>query len=161
MAKEPEGKEGKEVTRWNPFRDDPFFSEGFLRDWASPFSRLVRGFEDLAPARGSRPSSPAVDLTEDESCYAITAELPGVRREDVNVEIQDDVLTLRGEKKSEREEKKGRSHWVERSYGAFCRSFTLPANAQGDALKATFKDGVLRIEIPKKEQAKTRQIAIQ
>ena len=147
---------GKEATRWNPFRDDPFFSE---RDWRSPFARLARSFEDFAPARAAR-LSPAVDLCEDEKSFSITAELPGVKKEDVTVEVQDDVLSIRGEKKSEREEKKDRSHWVERSFGAFSRSFALPPTAAGDQLTATFKDGVLTVEIPKKEQAKARQISI-
>jgi len=83
-----------------------------------------------------------------------------VRKEDVTVELHEDVLTIRGEKKSEREEKKDRSHWIERSYGSFSRSFTLPANAVAEEMKATFKDGVLSVEIPKKEAAKARQIAI-
>ncbi len=150
---------GKEPTRWNPFRDDPFFSEGLLREWRSPFARLARSFEDLAPLRAAR-LSPAVDLSEDERCFVVTVELPGVKKEDVTVELQDDVLSIRGEKKSEREEKKDRSHWVERSYGSFARSFTLPPTAVGDQLSANFKDGVLTVEIPKKEQAKARQISI-
>lgn len=155
MAKEA----GKEVTRWNPFRDDPFFSEGLLREWASPFARLAKSFEELAPMRAGR-LSPAVDLTEDEKSFIVSVELPGVKKEDVTVELQDDVLTIRGEKKSEREEKKDRSHWVERTYGSFSRSFTLPPTAVGEELKASFKDGVLTVEIPKKEQAKPRQISI-
>lgn len=156
MAKETGARE---LTRWNPFRDEPFFSEGSFRDWAAPFARIARSFEDLHPARVAR-LSPAVDLSEDEKSFVVTAELPGVRREDVTVELQDDVLTIRGEKKSEREEKKDRSHWVERTYGSFSRSFTVPPTAIGDELKATFKDGVLTIEISKKEQAKPRQISI-
>jgi HSP20 family protein len=150
---------GKEVSRWNPFRDDPFFSEGLLREWASPFARLARSFEERAPARAAR-LSPAVDLAEDEKSFVVTVELPGVKKDDVTVELQDDVLTIRGEKKSEREEKKDRSHWVERTYGSFSRSFTLPPTAVGEQLTANFKDGVLTIEIPKKEQAKARQISI-
>lgn len=135
-------------TRWNPFRDEPSFPEALFRDW-------------LTPARArSAALAPAVDLSEDEKSYIVSVELPGVRKEDVTVELQDEVLTIRGEKKSEREEKKGKSHWVERSYGSFCRSFTLPPTAVAEELKAGFKDGVLSVEIPKREQAKTRQIAI-
>ena len=135
-------------TRWNPFRDELSFPEALFRDW-------------LTPARArSAALAPAVDLSEDEKSYIVSVELPGVRKEDVTVELQDEVLTIRGEKKSEREEKKGKSHWVERSYGAFCRSFTLPPTAVAEELKANFKDGVLSVEIPKREQAKSRQIAI-
>jgi len=144
------------TTRWNPFRDELSLPE-ILRDW--PFGRLARRFEESG---GLRPGvlSPAVDLSEDERSYTVTVELPGVKKEDVTVELQDDVLTIRGEKKSEREEKKGKSHWVERSYGSFSRSFSLPPTAQAEELKAGFKDGVLSVEIPKREQAKTKQIAI-
>jgi HSP20 family protein len=150
--------ESKAVKHWNPFRDELFSPEGLLRDWDLPFGRLSRRLEEL----GRRPAmlSPAVDLSEDEKSYVVTAELPGVGKDDVTVELNEDVLTIRGEKKSEREEKKDRSHWVERSYGSFVRSFTLPPTAQPEEMKASFKDGVLRIEIPKKEAAKPRQISI-
>jgi HSP20 family protein len=151
--------ETKAVKRWNPFRDEPFFAEGLLRDWDLPFGRLSRRLEEVG-RRAAAPLSPAVDLSEDEKSYVVTAELPGVGKDDVTVELHEDVLTIRGEKKSEREEKKDRSHWVERSYGSFARSFTLPPTAQAEELKASFKDGVLRIEIPKKEAAKPRQISI-
>lgn len=148
---------GKSVKRWNPFRDESLFPEAFLREWDLPFGRLARRMEERTRAAGL---SPAVDLSEDEKSYHVTVELPGVRREDVTVELHEDVLTIRGEKKSEREEKKDRTHWVERSYGSFSRSFTLPPTAVAEELKATFKDGVLDVEIPKKEAAKARQIAI-
>ena len=143
-------------TRWNPFRDE-FSLPDVLRDW--PFGRLARRMEEQGGTRYGV-LSPAVDLSEDERCYTVTVELPGVKKDEVTVELQDDVLTIRGEKKSEREEKKGKSHWIERSYGSFSRSFTLPPSAQADQMKADFKDGVLSVEIPKREQAKTRQIAI-
>ena len=148
----------KSVKRWNPFRDE-LFPESLLRDWDFPFARLARRAEEAGRGRPG-PLSPAVDLTEDDKGYRVSIELPGVKREDVTVELHEDVLTIRGEKKSEREEKKDRSHWIERTYGSFSRSFTLPATAIADELKATFKDGVLTVEIPKKEAAKARQIAI-
>ncbi|HXZ86867.1 MAG TPA: Hsp20/alpha crystallin family protein [Myxococcota bacterium] len=151
-------EETKAVKRWNPFRDELFFPESWLREWDLPFGRLSRRLEELG--RRTAPLSPAVDLTEDDKSFIVTAELPGVGKDDVTVELNEDVLTIRGEKKSEREEKKDRSHWVERSYGAFSRSFTLPPTAQAEEMKASFKDGVLRIEIPKKEAVKPRQISI-
>ena len=151
-------EENKAVKRWNPFRDELSFPESLLREWDLPFGRLSRRFDELG--RRSAPLSPAVDLSEDERSYVVTVELPGVAKDDVNVELHEDVLTIRGDKKSEREERKDRSHWVERSYGSFSRSFTLPATAQPEEMKASFKDGVLRIEIPKKEAAKPRQISI-
>jgi len=80
--------------------------------------------------------------------------------DDVTVEMKDSVLTIRGEKRAEREEKKEQSRWVERSYGSFSRSFTLPANAASDRVKAEFKDGVLTIQVPKAEDAKPKVISI-
>ena len=148
----------KAAKRWNPFRDELTLPE-LLRDWEFPFARLPRRQDETARARAGA-LSPAVDLSEDDRSYKVSVELPGVRREDVTVELHEDVLTIRGEKKSEREEKKDRSHWVERSYGAFSRSFTLPPTAKAEELRATFQDGVLTVEIPKKEVAKPRQIAI-
>lgn len=147
----------KSIRRWNPFRDELFFPEGLFRDWDFPSGRLARRLEEV----GRRAAlSPAVDLTEDDRSFIVTAELPGVSKDDVTVELVEDVLTIRGEKKSEREEKKERSQWIERTYGAFSRSFTLPPTAHAEEMKASFKDGVLRVEIPKKEAVKPRQIAI-
>jgi len=149
----------KSVKRWNPFRDEAFFPESVFGDWELPFGgRLAKRLESAA--RRTAPLSPAVDLAENEASYIVTAELPGVAKDDVTVELHEDVLTIRGEKKSEREETKNRSHWVERSYGAFSRSFTLPPTARAEEMRASFKDGVLRVEIPKKEEVKPRQISI-
>ena len=150
--------EEKSIQRWNPFRDEPLFSDSLLRDWNHPFERLVRRFGE-GRSRGAE-LAPAVDLSEDEKSFRVTAELPGVKKEDVTIELNEDVLTIRGEKRSEREEKKDRAHWVERSYGSFARAFTLPNTAITDQMNASFKDGVLTVEIPKKEAPKARQISI-
>ena len=99
-------------------------------------------------------------IVEDGDRYVVTIELPGTKKEDVTVEMSDRVLTIRGEKRNEREEKKEHSRWVERSYGSFSRSFTLPANAVGDRVKASFEDGVLTVHVPKSEEAKPRTISI-
>lgn len=103
---------------------------------------------------------PAIDLHEDDGSFVVTAELPGVRKEDVVVELENGVLTLRGEKRSEREEKKERRRYVERSYGAFSRSFTLPPNVDGDRIHADFADGVLTVTIPKSSETKPRTVDI-
>jgi HSP20 family protein len=144
-----------------------------LRDWAplaewAPFRELGRlsrmmdelfgGFAARAPALPRW--TPAIEVAETPDQYAVTVELPGARREDVHLELQDDVLTIRGEKRSEREEKDEKRHWVERSYGSFSRSFSLPANADGARVRASFKDGVLTVEIPKREEAKAKVIDI-
>ena len=100
------------------------------------------------------------EIAEDESQYTVTAELPGVRKDDVHVEMSEGVLSIRGEKRSEREEKKEQRRYVERSYGTFSRSFTLPRDANPDRIDASFKDGVLTLTIPKSEEAKPRTINI-
>lgn len=144
MAKE---SPRREVSLWSPFSEEFFSPQRFFREWSPPSQR---------PA----PLAPAVDVTEDEKSYAITVELPGVKKDDVTVEVHENVLSIRGEKKTEREEKKDKTHWLERTYGSFSRSFTLPPSAVAGDLKATFKDGVLSLEIPKKEEVKPRQISI-
>jgi HSP20 family protein len=146
MATEKD-KAARQVGLWNPFGEEFFSPERFFREWSVPSQRVAR----LAPA---------VDVSEDEKSYHVTVELPGVKKDDVTVEVHENVLSIRGEKKSEREEKKDKTHWVERTFGSFSRSFTLPPSAVADELKAGFKDGVLTLEIPKKEEAKPRQISI-
>jgi HSP20 family protein len=136
-----------------------------LRSW-SPFrefgSGLGRLFDEIFAERGLPVArwAPALDVAESEAAYVITVELPGAKREDVSLEIHDNVLSIRGEKRSEREEKNEKRHYVERTYGSFSRSFTLPANADAERIKASFKDGVLTIELPKTEAAKPRVIDI-
>ena len=93
-------------------------------------------------------------------CRACGAELPGVNEKDVSVTFNNGYLTIKGEKKAEREEKKDRSRYVERSYGSFSRAFRLPPDADADRLEASFTDGVLTIRVPRSEAAKPRQIAI-
>ncbi|HTY19724.1 MAG TPA: Hsp20/alpha crystallin family protein [Myxococcota bacterium] len=137
------------------------FELGLLRGW-NPFREwgLARLFEDAPAERRAFRWSPACEVAENDGAYVVTVELAGAKREDVQLEIHDDVLSIRGEKKSEREEKGEKRHYVERSYGGFTRSFTLPANADADRIKASFKEGVLTVEIPKTEVAKPRVIDI-
>jgi len=136
---------------WTPFRE--LFGSNF---------RIPRVFDELLGARGARPArwAPAVDIAEDDQKYVITAEIPGISKDDVHVEVHDNTMTIRGEKRSEREEKKQHSRWVERSYGSFSRSFTLPANASAERVNASFKEGVLTVELPKVEVVKPKVIAI-
>ncbi len=133
-----------------------------FRELLAPSGRLARAFEDMfgeadRPARGC---TPPMDVHEDEKHYVITTELPGIRKEDISVEVHEGVLTLHGEKKNEREEKGDRRRWIERSYGSFTRSFTLPANADADHVDAGFQNGVLTLKIPKIEPVKPRTIAV-
>lgn len=104
--------------------------------------------------------SPLVDITEDEKEYLIKAELPEVKKEEVKITVQDDVLTISGERKYEKEEKGKKYHRVERAYGSFVRSFTLPEDADGTKVAAEFKDGVLKVHLPKSEKAKPKSIEV-
>ena len=104
--------------------------------------------------------APLVDIVEDDKEYLIKAEVPEVKKDDVRVTVQDDVLTITGERTLEKEEKGKKYHRVERSYGRFVRSFTLPEDAAGNKVAAEFKDGVLRIHLPKSEKAKPKTIEV-
>jgi HSP20 family protein len=157
-----EKEEARSLAPWRPF--------GELESWPNlfgewPFSgrfpRLLdEMYRDWPSAARARAVLPAMDVSEDDSHYTISVELPGSKKEDIHVELQEGMLTVRGEKKSEREEKKEQRRYVERSYGAFARSFRLPPDADAEHLDASFKEGVLTIRIPKTEEAKPRTIAV-
>ena len=101
-----------------------------------------------------------MDVAETADALTLYAELPGLSREDVDITLENNVLTVRGERKFEKDVKEESFHRIERAYGAFSRSFTLPTNVKNDGVEATFKDGVLTVRIPKAEEAKSRKIAI-
>src|SRR5439155_15732045 len=101
-----------------------------------------------------------VDISEDEKEYVITAELPQVKKEEVKVTVENGVLMITGDRKFEKEEKGKRYHRIERAYGSFTRSFSVPDNADGTKVSAEFKDGVLRVRMPKTEKAKPKSIPI-
>jgi HSP20 family protein len=101
--------------------------------------------------------NPAVDIAEHDDAYAVKIELPGVAKDDVRIVMHENMLTVRGEKKQEKEAKGSNYHRVERSYGVFQRSFALPTSVKGDNIDATFKDGVLSISLPKAEGAKRKE----
>lgn len=105
--------------------------------------------------------APAVDVTEDDKEYLITAELPEVKKEDVKVSVEKGVLTISGERKVEKEDKKRKYHRIERAYGTFVRTFTVPEDADVEKIQAEFKDGMLKVHIPKSEKAKPKQIDVQ
>lgn len=161
MAKDKK-REGAEVARpersgeleplWGPFSE---------LGWARPW-RVSRVMDELfgEAARTGRGLGVAMDVSEDEKVWVVTAEVPGASPDDVHVDIQDDMLTVRGEKKSEREGKKENRRWTERTYGSFSRSFRIPANADVDRIEASFRDGVLTVEIPKREESKPRRVSI-
>lgn len=104
--------------------------------------------------------APLVDITEDEKEYLIKAELPEIRKDDLHVTVENGVLTINGERKFEKVEKGKRYHRVERAYGTFTRSFTLPEDADGQRVNAEFKDGILRVHVAKDETAKPKAIDV-
>ena len=104
--------------------------------------------------------SPAVDIIEDDKEFLIKAELPDIKKQDVHVTVENGVLTISGERKFEKEETKKRYHRVERSYGSFTRSFSLPEGADSSKVRAEFKDGVLQVHMLKSENAKPKQIEV-
>lgn len=138
---------------------DPF------REWFDLQRGINQLFEESAgktPREGLALSTwtPAVDVYEDENSFLIKLEVPEVKKEDVKVDLHDDTLSISGVRRIENEEKREGYHRVERSYGEFYRSFALPPNVNTDGINAQFKDGVLRLTLPKKEEAKPKQISV-
>jgi len=118
--------------------------------------RRTNGRDDITLADWE----PLADITEDDKEYVIKAELPDVKKEDVKVTVENGVLTIAGERRFEKEEKKKKYHRVERAYGSFVRSFALPDLAESDRVKAEFKDGMLTVHVPKSEKARTKQVEV-
>ena len=143
------------LTKWNPFRE----LEDIQNRLSSLFGRTpLRGLGEEAMTVSEW--TPLVDIAEDDKEYLIKAELPEVKKEDVKVTVENDVLTITGERKFEKEEKNKKYHRVERAYGSFMRSFTLPQGAAGDKINAEFKDGVLKVHLPKSAEAKPKPIDV-
>jgi HSP20 family protein len=151
------------LTRWEPFKTrwDPFKElEDMEKRLSSYFGRAPMRTDGEKEAMTVAEWSPVVDITEDEKEYLIKAELPEMKKEDVKLTVQDDVLTISGERKYEKEEKGKKYHRVERAYGSFMRSFTLPEDADGSKIAAEYKDGVLKVRLPKAEKAKPKAIEV-
>ncbi len=124
------------------------------------FDRLSGSSALLPTPFGFGMLSPAVDIAEDDASFKVSAELPGLTAKDVEVQISGDTLTIKGEKRQEREEKEKNYHMSERSYGAFQRSFTLPDGLEADKITADFVDGVLKVTLPKSAKAKPTKIEV-
>ena len=144
------------IVRWDPFRDLAGLQERMNRMFDESY-RSSRGNEDWGLGGAW---APAVDIYEQDGNIVVKAELPGVDPKDVDVRVENNTLTLRGERKLDSEVKQDNYHRVERSYGTFTRSFTLPSVLDQEKIKAEYKDGVLKVIIPKHEQAKPKQISI-
>jgi HSP20 family protein len=144
------------LIRWEPVRE--------LNTLQSEMNRLFNTlFDSPVPngaAAGVRRWIPAMDLVETDDDFVLRADLPGLTEDDVHIELEDNVLTLSGERKSEHEERKEGYYRVERASGAFSRSLTLPEGVDAAAIKASFDNGVLEVRIPKPEERKPRKVAI-
>ena len=143
------------LMRWDPFRELEEMSDRLNRMFARPATR-TNGKETMIVADWT----PTVDISETDGEYQIKAEIPDVKKEDVKVMLEDGVLTIQGERKQEKEEKGKKYHRVERSYGSFVRSFSLPELIDEEKVKAEFKDGVLNLHLPKSEKGKPKAIEV-
>jgi HSP20 family protein len=144
------------LVKWDPFREVTTLQERINRLFEDAFPRARDREEDLNLGTWR----PAVDIYEGETGVVLKAELPGIKKEDVSVEVKDNVLTIKGERKVDSEVKEKNYYRRERTHGSFSRSFNLQYAVNPDKIKARFKDGVLQIEVPKPEEEKTKQINV-
>ena len=143
------------VIRWDPFRDLNTLQDRMNR----LFNDAGRGWRDDEPA-ATTTWSPAVDIYETEGEIVVKAELPGMERKDITLNLENNILTIRGERRFVKETKDDNYHRIERSYGTFSRSFSIPTTVDEEKIRADYKEGVLKVALPKKEQAKPKQIQI-
>src|SRR3954449_4256312 len=145
------------LIRWEPARE--------INSLQQEMNRLFNTFFEAPPAGGggnggARRWVPAMDLVETEDHFVLRADLPGLSEEDVHIDVEDNILTVSGERKAEHEDKREGYVRVERSYGSFRRSLTLPEGVEPEAVSASFDRGVLEVRIPKPEERKPRRVAI-
>ena len=143
------------IVRWEPLRDLMTTQRGFDRLFKEAFTPFF-GEGELS----TRTWAPPVDIYENENDIVLKAELPGIDPKDVEVRVEDNTLYLKGERKFEKEVKDESYHRIERSYGSFARSFSLPNSINAEKVKAEFKDGLLTLTLPKREEAKPKTIKI-
>jgi HSP20 family protein len=137
--------------KWDPFKELDLWQDWSpFRGWAGLRQRLA---DEALPI-------PAIDVDETDEAYVVSAEVPGVGKDDVNVEYHDGVLTIHGEKRSERKEEQEKRRVTERHYGSFSRSFRLPVDADENAIEAQFKDGVLTVTVGRSGERKPRVVSI-
>ena len=142
------------ITRWDPFRELSTLQNRVN----SLFQDYGRPSQDELIASGS--FVPAVDVYEDEHKVTLKLEVPGVKQDDLDVQVENNTLTIRGERKFEKEEKEENFQRIERRYGSFSRSFTLPNTIDTDSVNANYENGVLKVELAKREEAKPKQIKV-
>ncbi|HTK81562.1 MAG TPA: Hsp20/alpha crystallin family protein [Bacteroidota bacterium] len=154
------------LIKWNPMRDVTAWHP--VHNLASEFTTMQREIDRMfdrfrggvVDEDGGTVWMPAVDIIERQNDYLVKLEVPGVDKKDVKITVQDDILTVRGEKKQGSEQKDENYHRVERSYGTFQRSFTLPTSVKSEAIEASYDNGVLSLTLPKAEESKPKQIEV-
>jgi HSP20 family protein len=143
------------LMRWEPYREIATLQDRLNRAFGASFPRAEREDEMHLAAW-----APPVDIAEEKDRILITAELPGFKEDEIEIQAENGMLTLRGERKFEKETDSRSYHRVERSYGQFVRSFSLPNNVDRERIRADFSNGLLKVELPKREDAKPRTIKI-
>ncbi len=143
------------IVRYDPFRDLRTLQEEVNRLFSS---NLTRGFAEEGIGRGAW--NPSVDIYENKDQIVLEAELPGMKQDDFELTVENNVITLRGERQFEKKEDSDNYHRVERSYGSFTRSFTLPQTVSAEGATAEYTNGVLRVTLPKREETKARRIQV-
>lgn len=143
------------IVRYDPFRDLRTLQEEVNRLFST---NLTRAFGDEGIGRGAW--APSVDIYENKDQIVLEAELPGMKQEDFDLSVENNVITLRGERKFEKTDETDNYHRVERSYGSFTRSFTLPQTVSAEGANAEYSNGVLRVTLPKREETKARRIEV-
>ncbi|HEX4066944.1 MAG TPA: Hsp20/alpha crystallin family protein [Acidobacteriaceae bacterium] len=143
------------ITRWDPFRD-VLALQNRMNSLFQEYNRNQDG-DVLSTAS----FAPPVDIYEDEHKIVLKLEVPGMKESDLDIQLENNVLTVKGERKFEKEEKEENFHRIERRYGSFYRSFTIPNTVNGESVKASYEAGVLRIELEKRAEAKPKQIKVQ
>ena len=148
----------KTLARWDPWREFETLQERINRIFDTSLLRRYMGEEE-----GLETGSwvPAIDVIDNRDHYLVRADLPGVSKDDIEVDVSDGTLTIKGEKKRETKEEGDNYIRVERTYGTFVRSFTLPDDVDSDKIKASYENGVLELVIPKKEEAKPKKIKVE
>jgi HSP20 family protein len=162
MAEKAKEKESKAVAPWRPFSELPQWEREMDRMMEDFFGRrfLPRWPERWFRTEGLQMHAPAVDVFEEKDEIVVKAEIPGIEKDSIEVNLSDHILTIKGEKKQEEEVKEENYYRSERSYGSFVRTLELPKDVEADKVKATFKNGVLEVRMPKTEQAKVREIKV-
>ena len=143
------------ITRWDPFRELNLITDRMNRLFQDTYSNQGRGEEGMTAN-----FVPPVDIYEDEHTVTVKMEVPGIDQKDIDVRLENNTLTVRGERKFEKDEKEENFHRIERRYGSFYRSFTLPNTLDAEKVSADYDNGVLKIKLAKKAEAKPKQIKV-